>query len=417
MGESSGREYRNSIIKGWGKMKLDRNRSFALVGSLTVMSLLAAACGSSSSSSSTTTTAATSGSGATTTAAAKVDVVAQAKAEIAKYTSIPTFTAPGPAVDASKLKGKTILVVQHDTVANALVEITKGIQAAGQLLGVTVDTFNGQSTVSTIEQGIQQGINQKVGAIILVGVATSLVPSSVSAANAAKIPLIGVITGQPDTSAPGQGFGQGLYGASGPSYQELGKLVADNAIVNSNGSAVNAAIITFDNPIGPAVITGIKSVFSSCSNCKIITTQDIEPQYWPTKTAGAVSSLILANPSLNYIFPVADTIGIFATAGVSQAGASGKVFVVSDDGSSAGTLGLVQKGPIFTADPGYSAPWAGWEAMDQALRAMSGMQPGNPVVPIMYLDKSNLTGTNLTDLTNVFGNAYVAGYKQLWGLG
>ena len=397
-------------------MKLDRKGPLAIAGSLTALSLLAAACGSSSSSTSTTTTA-KSGSGATTTAAAKQDIVAQAKAEIAKYSAMPTFTAPGPAVDAAKLKGKTILVVEHDTVANALVEITKGVQSAGQLLGITVDTFNGQSTVSTIEQGIQQGINQKVGAIILVGVATSLVPSSVAAADAAKIPVIGVITGQPDTSAPGQGFGQGLYGASGPSYEALGRLVADTAIVNTNGGAVNAAVITFDNPIGPAVIKGVQSVFSSCPNCKVTTTQDIEPQNWPTKTAGAVSSMILSNPSLNYIFPVADTIGIFATAGVSQAGASGKVNVVSDDGSSPGTLGLVQKGPIFSADPGYSAPWAGWEAMDQALRAMSGMQPGSPFVPIRYLDKSNLAGVNLTDLTNVFGSAYVAGYKQLWGLG
>ncbi len=397
-------------------MEFQKKRSFVVAGGLTIMSLLAAACGSSSSSSSATTSG-TASSGATTTAAAKQDIVAQAKASIAKYSGMPTFTAPGPAIDAAKLKGKTVLVVDHDTVADALVEITKGIQAAGQLLGITVDTFNGQSTVSTIEQGIQQGINQKVGAIILVGVATSLVPSSVAAANAAKIPVIGVITGQPDTTAPGQGFGQGLFGASGPSYQELGKLVADTALVNSNGSAINAAVIKFDNPIAPAVISGISSVFSGCSYCKIVTTQDIEPQYWPTKTAGAVSSMILANPNLNYIFPVADTIGIFATAGVSQAGASGKVNVVSDDGSSAGTLGLVQKGPIFSADPGYSAPWAGWEAMDQALRAMSGMQPGNPFVPIRYLDKSNLAGANLTDLTNVFGNAYEAGYKTLWGLG
>lgn len=330
---------------------------------------------------------------------------------------MPTFTAPGPSIDVSKLRGKTILVVEHDTVANALVEITNGLKQAGQLLGITVDTFNGQGTVSTIEQGIQQGINQKVGAIILVGVATSLVPSSIAAANSAKIPVIGAITGQPDVNQPGQGFGQGLFGAAGPSYIDLGKLVADTAVVNSKGGAVNSAVITFDNPIGPAVITGIKDVFSNCSSCKIVSTQDIEPQNWPTKVAGATSSLILANPSINYIMPVADTIGIFASAGVSQAGASGKVSVISDDGSSPGTLELVQKGPVYTADPGYSAPWTGWEAMDQALRAMSGMQPGNPVVPIRYLNKTNLAGANLKDLTTVFGDAYVAGYKKVWGLG
>ncbi len=393
--------------------------SLAVIGGLSIMSLVAAACGSSGTSSTNTQTskAPASSSGSSTTAASSASLVSQAKAEIAKYSSQPVFTAPGPSVDAAKLKGKTVMVVEHDTVSDALVEITKGIQAAGQAAGITVSTFNGQATVSTIEQGIQQGINQKVGAIILVGVAASLVPSSISAANAAHIPVIGVNTGQPDQTATGEGFGQGMYGGSAPSYNELGRLMADTAIVNANGGPVNAAEITFDNPISPAVIAGIKSVFKQCSNCKVISSQDIEPQNWPTKTAGAVSSLILANPTLNYIFPVVDTIGIFASAGVGQAGASGKVFVVSSDGSSAGTLGLVQKGPVFQADPGLSSPWAGWEAMDQALRAMSGMQPGNPTVPIMYLDKSSLSGANLTNLANIYGSAYIAGYKKLWGLG
>ena len=396
-----------------------RKMPFAVTAGLSVLAMLASACGSSSSSSSATTTQAanTSGMKASTTTAASANPVSLAKTEIAKYMGEPNFTAPGPPVDAAKLKGKSVMIVEHDTVSDALVEIAKGIQAAGQAVGVNVETYNGQATVSTIEQGIQQGINQKVGAIILDGVATSLVPSSVKAADAANIPVIGVLTGQPDSSVAGQGFGQGMYGGSAPSFVEAGRLMADTAIVNSDGGPINAAIITFDNPMGPSIAKGIQSVFSSCSNCKILTTQDIEPQNWPTKTAGAVSSLILANPSLNYIFPVADTIGIFASAGVSQAGASGKVFVVSSDGSSSGTLGLAQKGPVFSADPGFSAPWLGWEAMDQALRAMSGMKPGNPEVPIRYLDKSNLTGVSLTDLTNVFGNPYVAGYKKLWGLG
>ncbi len=316
---------------------------------------------------------------------------------------------------ASKLKGRTVMVVQDNTVADALVQITKGIQAAGQLLGINVLTYNGQNIVSTIEQGVQQGINQKVDAIMLVGIATSLVPSSVAAADAAKIPVISVLPSQPDIAAPGQGYGSGIFGGSGPSYTELGRLMADTAIVDSNGEPINSAAIDFNNPGELAVIGGIKSVFSSCPYCKILTTQDIEPQNWATKITGATSALILANPNLNYIFPTADTMAIFAVPGVTQSGAAGKVSVVTEDGDS-GVLSLIQKGTVLTADPGYSTPWIGWEAMDQALRAMSGMQPGNPVVPIRYLDKSNLTGVDVTSLSTLYGNAYIAGYKKLWGL-
>lgn len=394
-------------------MKLEYKRPIATSSSFVALSILVAACGSSTSSSATTTSPAKN----TSTTVSAASRVAQAQAEIAKYTSIPTFTDPGPAIDVSKLRGRKVLVVL-DAPAPSLQNIAAAIVQAGQAAGIQVQVFNGQGTISTIEQGIQQGIDQQVGAIILAGVATSQVPSSVAAANAAKIPIVDVVAGEPSPEVAGQGYGSSIFGGSGPSWVELGRLMADTAIVQSSGGNVNAAIITFDNPISSGVVKGINAVFSACSNCHIISSQDIEPTNWATKVAGATSSLILANPNLNYIFPVSDTPSIFANAGVSQAGASGRVQVVTSGSNGPATVALVQKGPIMIADPGSSAPWSGWEAMDQALRAMSGMKPGNPVIPIRYLDKKNLTGLQFTsDLSSVFGNAYVAGYKKLWGLG
>lgn len=396
-------------------MKLQHKPALAASGSLAALSILVAACGSSAPTSSSSSTTGLAKSTSTTGSAASL--VSQAKAEIAKYTSTPTFSAPGPAIDVSKLKGKKVLVVL-DAPAPSLQNIATAIVQAGQAAGVQVQVFNGQGTLSTIEQGIQQGIDQQVGAIILAGVATSQVPSSVSAANAAKIPIVDVVAGEPTAGVPGQGYGSSIFGGSGPSWVELGRLMADTAIVQSSGGDVNAAVITFDNPISTGVVKGIKAVFSGCSKCHIVSSQDIEPTNWATKVAGATSSVILANPSLNYILPVSDTPSIFANAGVSQAGAASRVKVITSGSNGPATIALVQTGPIMIADPGSSAPWSGWEAMDQALRAMSGMQPGNPEIPIRYLEKSNLTGLHLTpDLSSVFGNAYVAGYKQLWGLG
>lgn len=397
-------------------MRVVTKGTAALVSGLSAISLMVSACGgSTSTSNSASKTTAKPPSTTAKTSTSPGNLVSQAKTELSKYMAVPSFTPPGPPIDASKLKGKTVFVVQDNTVADALVQITQGIQAAGKLLGVNVETFNGQNIVSTIEQGVQQGIGQHVDAIMLVGIATSLVPSSVAAADAAKIPVISVLPSQPNLSAPGQGYGNGIFGGSGPSYIDLGRLIADTAIVETNGGAINAAVIDFNNPGEYAVVSGIKQIFSNCSACKIVTTQDIEPQNWATKISGATSSMVLANPNLNFVFPTADTMALFAVPGISQAGASGKVSVVSEDGDS-GVLSLVQKGPILTADPGYSTPWIGWEAMDQALRAMSGMKPGNPVVPIRYFDKSNLAGVNVKSMTALYGNAYVAGYKKLWGL-
>ena len=405
---------KRELVESEGKMRFENKRSVAKSSSFAVLTLLVAACGSSTPSAS---SASTSSAKATSTTASAAGQVSQAQAEIAKYMAMPTFVDPGPAIDVSKLKGKKVLVVL-DAPAPSLQNIATAISQAGQAAGIQVQVFNGQGTLSTIEQGIQQGINQQVGAIILAGVATSQVPSSVAAANAAKIPIVDVVAGEPTPGVAGQGYGSSIFGGSGPSWVELGRLMADTAIVHSSGGSINVGVITFDNPISTGVVEGIKAVFSKCSNCHILSTQDIEPTNWATKVAGATSSLILANPNLNYVFPVSDTPSIFATAGVSQAGAAGHVAVVTSGSNGPATIALVQKGPIMIADPGSSAPWSGWEAMDQALRAMSGMKPGNPATPIRYLDKSNLAGLQLTsDLSSVFGDSYVAGYKKLWGLG
>ena len=376
------------------------------------VALITSACGSSRSSSQQPTGKPKTGS-SQVPATGSSQLLSKAKAEIARYTAIPTFTPTGPPVDAAKLKGKTILIVMHDTVADALVGIQHGIQQAGAAVGLHVESDNGQGTVSTIVQDVQQGITQHVAAIILEGVDPALIPTSVSAAIAAKIPVITATDGL----RTGSSADKGIFSMVSGDYTELGRVDADTALVDSAGKPIYAVVENFDNPVSRAAIVGINEVFSTCSYCHIVATQTIEPTSWPTKIPGTTASLIQAHPNVNVVFPVVDTMALFATAGVNQAGASGRVKIISQDGSSEGTLGLVQKGTAFVADPGVSEAWEGWQVVDEVLRALSGMSPGNPVVPFRYLDNQNLAGMNLKNLGSVYGTSYVAGFKRLWGVG
>jgi len=123
--------------------------------------------------------------------------------------------------------------------------------------------------------------------------------------------------------------------------------------------------------------------------------------------------MIPANPPLNYFLPKASAIGIFARDGAGQTGSSVKVFVVSSDCSSSGTLAMARKGPVPPADLEFSVPLPEWQHIDQALRAMSEMEPGNPEIPIRHPGESNLADASLADQTNNFGDPYVAGYAKL----
>ena len=377
-------------------------RSLALLtaGFGTVLAL--SACGSSSGSH----------PGGTNSASAQDAKLTQsAQAQISKYLSVPAFTPPGPAVDAAKAKGKTILVVAHDLVSDELVGIANGVKQAGAAAGLQVSIYNGEGQPSTIQQGIQRGISERVGAILLDGVAANLVPTVLQAATAAHVPVVGMTIGLPSEG----GGGPGVDAAAAADNNLMGELIADTAIVKGDGT-VRAILEDFNNPDSVGVVAGIKKAFAQCPSCKIVATADVEPPDWPTQLATTTASLVQSNPTANFVLPTADTMGIFATAGIQQAGAASRVKVVSADGSGAGPLSLVQKGTVYIADPGASPSWTGWLGVDQALRLMTGMKPGNPVVPTRYLDSANLGSLNVSSDSALYGDGYEIGFRKLWGL-
>lgn len=384
---------------------ITRKPRIAGAASAALAAVLIAGCGGTSASS-------TSGNGSSGSGGASGSaLVKQAHQEFSNYLSQPAFKAPGPPVDATKVKGRTLLLVAHDQVSDLLVGVAQGAREAGAAAGLQVSIFNGQGQASTIQQGIEQGIKQKVGAILLDGVAADLVPSALQQANAAHIPVIGLTIGLPSEG----GAGKGVNAASAGDNNLMGELMADTAITHSGGK-VNAIVETFNNPDSAGVLTGIKKAFSHCPTCKIVASANVEPPDWPTKLATTTSSLVRAHPEANFVMPTADTMGIFATVGVKQAAAASRVKVVSADGSGPGPLNLVKAGDVFIADPGVSADWLGWEGADQALRLMTGMPAGNPVVPLRYLYPENLGSVNVKDGTALYGNGYQAALKKLWGV-
>lgn len=349
-------------------------------------------------------------SSATTKAGTAVpaSVVASANALIKKYTPKPGFTDPGPTVAASTLTGKKILVIDMDQVAQQLVTINTGISAAAKVAGLSVSFYNGQDTPSTLQQGIAQGINEKVDAIILNGVPPALVPNSIAAANAAKIPVIADTTGLTQPS--------GIFGSSSVNFTLLGKLMGAGAISIANGNKVSAGLIQFTNPLSPRAVGGINAMFKKCNgNCSIIKTNTIEPANWPTQVPPAASAMVKANPDMNTILALDDTMGQFATAGVKSSGST-TVKVIGAQGSGKGPFSVLKQSSVYAADPGQSSLWIGWGAVDQAMRAMLQMSPAKDVVPPRYITAESLSGADVSDPDSVYGDAYIAGFKKLWGL-
>jgi ribose transport system substrate-binding protein len=384
-------------------------KKFKVGGALAAAVLTAsalAACGSgngaAASSQSSTGSSSTSSSGSSASAGTS-SVVSAAKAELAKYAQSPSFVAPGAAFDASKLKGKLIVVVAHDEIANYLVTLYGGIQAAAQSVGLKTQLINANAVPSAMEQGVLEGIHEHAAAIILDGIDGKLVTPQLQQAATAKIPVV-------DAPLVPE---QNLFASIDPNVGLMGKLMADEAIVATNGH-VHAAVLTFNSPIVGPELAEFQSTVSRCSGCSVVTTQDVEPTSWPTQVAPTTVNMIRANPNINVVVPGADSMLPFVISGVHNAAATGKVKIISGDGEPFAVQDISRDSGTVLADPGGSVPWIGWLSVDDAMRAALGMQPGNEVLPLRSIDASTGLGSAAPTWASLYGTAYQTAFKNLW---
>ena len=69
-------------------------------------------------------------------AQARVGAPGPIDSELAKYSAVPTFVAPGPAFDASKLRGKTIFNIPATSNVPFVVQIDHSMAKVAKLFGI-----------------------------------------------------------------------------------------------------------------------------------------------------------------------------------------------------------------------------------------------------------------------------------------
>lgn len=332
----------------------------------------------------------------------------------------PTFHAPGPSLDAKDVKtvkGKTVMVVLTSEFAPILVNTLKGIQQAGKTVGLNVESYNGNDSVTTQEKGIKEAISQKVAAIITIGIESSTVSGTLGEAKKAGIPVIALLGQEPKVGVPGQGGGPDAFGVVSLDYPVAAQLTTKDAVIATKGK-VKAAVLGFpDNAISSSEEHNAKKVLSACKGCKVLKTETIPIAKWSTTVTSETEALVREFPSMNSIIVAADGEALFAADGVNAAKASGRVHIYTMDGTPGAALKAVAGGNVITADPGGEAQWLGWQGVDDTLRALLGQKPEKrPFVPNRFFDASVLKSANVTSAGGLYGKTYVSGFEKLWGV-
>lgn len=199
-------------------------------------------------------------------------------------------------------------------------------------------------------------------------------------------------------------------------FDKAAQLEADWIIAKSKARA-DVLIITSNDfpPSVPQRNTLLSEFRNHCgSDCKVKYV-DVPSASWATKIQPQVQSSLTADPNINYIVPLYDSMAQYAAIGIQQAAHLGKTFIVSYNGTPA-ILKMMEFGQTVVMDVGENPAAVGYAAADQDLRLLTGHKPATKeVTGLRIIDKSNVSETGTPPKLGVgYGNAYTSGFAKLW---
>jgi len=363
--------------------------------------------------------AACSGGGSSQKVSGQADV-AGASRQIEAFKGIPKFVPPGPGFDATKkLRGKTIFEIPITSEVPFVAAVERGMSEAAAEVHAKLVVYPNQGQPAQWGQGISSAISQHADAITLLAQDPALLAPQITQAKKAGIPVIVLrTTGEGERcQADSKGRVYGTTCVPGP-FGQAGRLEADWVIQATNGTADALVITSNDARSTTPLMRGLRDEFRrGCPACKI-TAVDVPIPEWAARIRSEVQSALVRDPKIDYVIPIYDSMSQFVVPAIRAARAGGRVRIAGFNGTPF-VLKLMQDGDIVAMDVGENLSWLGWAAMDQAFRVIAGEPPvKSEHTPLRVFDDGDVGDAGRPPRSDAgYGNAYVDGYRKLWGVG
>ncbi|MEM7566764.1 MAG: sugar ABC transporter substrate-binding protein, partial [Pseudomonadota bacterium] len=342
-------------------------------------------------------------------APAKADMAA-AQALIDQYSQTPTFEAPGEPFDARACMADKKMFVVPLTNANPFNEaISQGFRDAAELIGFELRTWETQMDPAGWIQGINTAVAEGFDLIDLQGGLPPefLVPQITEARNA------GVkVTATHNYDATTQEAPDFLDGAANTDYVTVGNIIAAWAMVQTEGQ-VNALVLGPDEitPTAPLRDAIIGYLEENCPDCKT-TYINVPVNDWATQGQPAVQNALLADPSINYVLPVYDSMSQFIVPAIQIAGSSAKI--ASYNGTPF-VLDMMRDGDIVEMNVGESLGWVGMAGTDANMRLLCGLDPVTKLnTPAFIFTDANVETAGIPATFNDgYGDVHIKAFSEL----
>lgn len=338
---------------------------------------------------------------------------AELNAMLAANTGDTRFTPPGPAIDASSLKGKLIFTIPVSTSIPFCDVVDRQIDAFAKRLGLKHEVWQSNAQIGQWVQGFTTAIAHKAA---LINVACGLDPATVAPqikdAESKGIPVVAAhdyATGQP--SLPD--LGGIVYGA----YIHAAKLETAAVILRTDGKA-DVLVITAPSTANSGYIEKtIRTMFEKyCPDCKV-RVSGVNSADWATKVGPTVQSAILSDHNLNYVIPIYDGMVQFVMPAIITTGSSDRVKVATFNNTPA-VLDMMRTGNAVTFDSGEDTTWLAGAIVDQDMRVLLHKPLiENYTAGIRAFTKEDVSAAGVPAKFGVgYGDSAAKGYAALWGL-
>jgi len=382
-------------------------RKLAILAVAALAATLISACGTGSTGS----TGSTGGDTGTTDQAA-------AKQQLKAASQPVGWDNPGPAITVGDAaQGKLLYYIANGLNFPFSQGVLKGVKDAADAVGLDVVAVDGAGSSATAARLIEQAIGRKASVIVLQSFAADALAAPLKQAENAKIKVVlGFVS---DPRLPNEGEkATGVDAIVTYCNSCAGKLAATYMVAES-GSDVKPIVFNVpDVPQAQLEVDGFNNKLKElCPSCKS-DSADAPISQWVTGLPGLTSSALKRRPDANYLFPLYDGMVATMKPSVAAAGAEGRVKIVSYNGDQPNLQAIHDKDKVEVANVGASLQWAGWAAVDQALRVLTGNTPlTDEKIPNRVFYSGNIDSIDLSkDELTWYGNVDVgAEYKKLWG--
>lgn len=336
-----------------------------------------------------------------------------ARALIEQYSQAPVFTPPGEPFDAAAcMADKSIFVIPLTNANPFNAAIAAGQEQAAEMVGFNLRVWDTQMDPTQWIQGMNTAVAEGYDVIDLQGgIPPELLAPQIGEARAAGVKVTTTHLWDYTTQDPVDY----IDGAADTDYVTFGNIMAAWAMVQTDGQ-VNALVLGPDEippttPLRDAIIGYLEANCPDCTTTYI----NVPVNDWATLGQSAVQNALIADPTINYVLPVYDSMAQFIVPAIQISGSNAKM--VSYNGTPF-VLDMMRDGDFVEMIVGESLGWVGMAGVDANMRLLcdAGKVELLNTPAFIFTDANVATAGVPANYNDGYGDSFIAGFKTLWGV-